>query len=267
MSDAEWALVRDLLPVPGWLAGRGGRPEGYCHRQMIDAVRYLVDNGIKWRAMPCDFLPWPRVYAFFVRRRDLGLVAELHDRLREAVRRSQGRTEEPTAGVVDSQSVKADATVTHVSRGFDAGKRINGRKRHLLTGTLGLLLAVQVTPASTTDRDAARVLLPTAKQHFRRLARLWADGGYTGHLTDWTDQHLGLILDIVRRSDDVRGFQVLPRRWVVERSFAWLLRSRRLVRDYERRTDTGETVVLWSMTMLMSRRLAAQQCPAPARAA
>jgi transposase len=109
MSDAEWALVRDLLSVPGWLAGRGGRPEGYCHRQMIDAVRYLVDNGIKWPAMPADFPPWARVYAFFARWRDAGLVAELHDRLRDAVRQAEGRIKEPTAAIVDSQSVKADA--------------------------------------------------------------------------------------------------------------------------------------------------------------
>lgn len=148
-----------------------------------------------------------------------------------------------------------------------AGKKINGRKRHLLTDTLGLVLAVLVTPASTTDRDAARSLLPAAKDHFRRLMRIWADGGYTGRLTDWTTQHVGVVLDIVRRSDDVQGFQVLPRRWVVERSFAWLLRSRCLV--YERRTDTSEAVIWWSMTMLMSRRLAAQrqQRPALARAA
>lgn len=197
------------------------------------------------------------------------MVAELHERLREAVRVAEGRSPEPSAAVVDSQSVKADATVTFASRGYDAGKKTNGRKRHVLTDTLGLLLAVLVTPASTTDRDAARVLLPAAKNHFRRLVRVWADGGYTGHLTDWTVQHLGVVLDIVRRSDDVQGFQVLPRRWVVERSFAWLLRSRRLVRDYERRTDTSESIILWSMTMLMSRRLATQrqQRRAPARAA
>ncbi|MGW2710949.1 IS5 family transposase [Streptomyces sp. NPDC001356] len=265
MSDAEWAVVRDLLPVPGWLSGRGGRPEGYCHRQMIDAVRYLVDNGIKWRAMPSDFPPWPRVYAFFARWQDTGLVTELHDRLREAVRAGEGRSAEPSAQVVDSQSVKADATVTFGSRGFDAGKKIRGRKRHLLTDTLGLLLAVLVTPASVTDRDGARSLLPAAAGRFRRLARVWADGGYTGHLTDWTSRHLGLVLDIVRRSEDVRGFQPLPRRWVVERSFAWFLRSRRLVRDYERRTDTSEAVIRWSMIALMNRRLAAQphQCAVP----
>ncbi|WMC88348.1 IS5 family transposase [Streptomyces rochei] len=268
MSDAEWAVVRDLLPLPGWLAGRGGRPEGYCHRQMIDAVRYLVDNGIKWRAMPSDFPPWPRVYAFFARWRDMGLIAELHDRLRDAVRDAEGRDPEPSAAVIDSQSVKGDATVALTSRGFDAGKKINGRKRHLLTDTLGLLLDVLVTPASTTDRDAARILLPVAKGRFGRLKRVWADGGYTGHLGDWSATQLQVVLDIVRRSDDTRGFQVLPRRWVVERSFAWCLRSRCLVRDYERRTDTSEAVVLWSMTMLMSRRLAARhQGPAPMRAA
>ncbi|MCX4919960.1 IS5 family transposase [Streptomyces sp. NBC_00687] len=225
---------------------------------MIDAVRYLVDNGIKWRAMPSDFPPWPRVYAFFARWRDAGLVTELHERLREAVRTSEGRGPEPSAAVVDSQSVKADATVAHASRGFDVGKRINGRKRHLLTDTLGLLLDVLVTPASTTDRDAARTLLPAARKGFRRLARVWADGGYTGHLTDWTSQHLGLALEVVRRPDGVQGFQALPRRWVVERSFAWLLRSRRLVRDYERRTDTSEAVIHWSMIALMNRRLAAR---------
>ncbi|WP_338058004.1 transposase [Streptomyces dangxiongensis] len=118
--------------------------------------------------------------------------------------------------------------------------------------------AVLVTPASTTDRDAARILPPRARSRFGRLTRVWADGGYTGHLVDWSAAQLGVVLDIVRRSDDTRGFEVLPRRWVVDRSFAWCLCSRRLVRDYERRTDTSEGVVLWSMTMLMSRRLAAR---------
>lgn len=267
-TDVQWALIDPLLPDPAWLRGQGGRRETHCRRAIVDAIFYLVDNGIKWRAMPSDFPPWPRVYAFFTRWRDAGLVAELHDRLREAVRDAEGRDREPSAAVIDSQSVKADATVALTSRGYDAGKKINGRKRHLLTDTLGLLLAVVVTPASTTDRDAARLLLPAARDRFGRLARVWADGGYTGHLVDWSATQLGVVLDIVRRSDDIRGFQVLPRRWVVERSFAWCLRSRRLVRDYERRTDTSEAIVLWSMTTLMSRRLAARgQGPVLARAA
>ncbi|WP_346767450.1 transposase [Streptomyces sp. C1-2] len=139
-------------------------------------------------------------------------MAELHDRLREAVRDAEGRDREPTAAVIDSQSVKADATVALTSRGFDADKKINGRKRHLLTDTLGLLLAVLVAPASTTDRDAARLLLPAARGRFGRLARVWADGSYTGHLVDWSAAQLDVVLDIVRRSDDICGFQVLSRR-------------------------------------------------------
>jgi hypothetical protein len=126
-------------------------------------------------------------------------VAELHERLRGAVRRAEGREEEPSAAIVDSQSVQADATVTLASRGYDAGKKINGRKRHLLTDTLELLLAVMVTPASTTDRDAARILLPAARKHLPRLSRM-DDGGYRGHLQDWAAQRLGLVLDVVRRS-------------------------------------------------------------------
>lgn len=256
MKDAEWAVVRAALPVPAWMNGRGGRPEGYCHRQLIDAVRYLVDNGVKWRSLPADFPPWKRVYAFFCRWRGNGLVREFHDRLRERVRKAEGRRPEPTAAVIDSQSVKADATVRSRSRGFDGGKRINGRKRHVVTDCLGLLLTVLVTPASTTDRDAARTMLSRLRSAHRQLRLIWADGSYTGHLVDWAAQTLGLDVEVVKRSDDTSGFTVLPRRWVVERTFAWLMRSRRLARDYEARTDSGETMILWSMTMLMSRRLA-----------
>ncbi|GHG24816.1 hypothetical protein Shyd_86640 [Streptomyces hydrogenans] len=140
MSDAEWAVVRPLLPAPGRLRGRGGQPEAYCHRAMLDAVRHLVDNGTEWRAMPADFPPWDRVYAFFRRWRDHGLVKEFHDRLRSKVRERAGRDPEPSAGVTDSQSVKADAVVGADNRGFDGGKLVNGRKRHAVVDTLGLLL-------------------------------------------------------------------------------------------------------------------------------
>ncbi|MFI6289526.1 IS5 family transposase [Streptomyces sp. NPDC051018] len=256
MSDVEWAVVRQAFPTPAWMESRGGRPEGYCHRQILDAVRYLVDNGIKWRSMPADFPPWDRVYAFFRRWRDHGLIRELHERLRDQVRRAEGRDTGPTAAVVDSQSVKADATVKGASRGYDGGKKINGRKRHLVTDCLGLVLTVLVTPASTTDRDAARTMLPALREDFRKLRLVWADGGYTGHLVDWAARKLGLVLEVVRRGDDTSGFLVLPRRWVVERTFAWLMRSRRLARDYETLQTSSEALILWSMTMVMSRRLA-----------
>lgn len=263
MSDAEWVVVRPLLPVPGWLRGRGGQPEAYCHRAILDAIGYLVDNGTKWRAIPADFPPWDRVYAFFRRWRDLGLVKEFHDRLRRTVREQAGRDPEPSAGVIDSQSVKADAVVGADSRGFDGGKLINGRKRHAVVDTLGLLLAVMVTSADIGDRAAAQVLLARVATAHHRLALVWADGGCTGSLVGYGLTVLALVLAIVKRSDDMRGFVVLPKRWIVERFFAHLMRSRRLVRDFERSTGSAEAMVYWSMTLLMTRRLARQR---PSRA-
>ncbi|MFI0939706.1 IS5 family transposase [Streptomyces sp. NPDC021020] len=179
MSDVEWAVIRVEMPVPGWLEGRGGQPEGYCHRQLADAVRYLVAGGIAWRAMPADFPAWDRVYAFFRRRRDTGLVAELHDRLRDRVRVAAGRDQEPTAGIIDTQSVKAAASVPAASRGFAGGKNVNGRKRHIVVDTLGLLLTVVVTAGSVTDREAGGTLLARLRERRRRITIVWADGGYT----------------------------------------------------------------------------------------
>ncbi|MFI6289919.1 IS5 family transposase [Streptomyces sp. NPDC051018] len=256
LTDAEWQEIRPLLPVPAWMEGRGGRPEGYCHRVMLDAVFYVVDNGIKWRDMPVDFPAWDRVYAFWRRWRRTGLIGELHDRLRGKVREGAGRDPEPTAAVIDSQSVKADAVVGADSRGYDGGKKINGRRRHLICDTIGLFLQIRVLPAHVTDRQAAADMLPALRERFPTITKLWADGGYTGVLVTWALAVLQLIVTVVRRSDDVKGFVVLPRRWVVERSFGWLLRSRRLARDYERRCDSSEAMILWSMTMLMTRRLA-----------
>lgn len=260
MTDAEWAEVRASLPVPGRLEGRGGQPEGYCHRQMIDAVRYLVDNGTKWRSLPVDFPAWDRVYAFWRRWRDKGWTRELHDRLRARVRQAAGRDPEPTAGIIDAQSVKAAASVPAATRGFDGGKKVNGRKRHIVVDTLGLLLAVMVTAASVTDRDAGQTLMARLRERHWHLTLVWADGGYTGKLVGFARNVLQIALRVVKRSDDTSGFVVLPKRWLVERTFAWLMRSRRLTRDYERRTDSAEATILWSMSMVMSRRLARRGC-------
>ncbi|MFF5282388.1 IS5 family transposase [Streptomyces sp. NPDC013171] len=204
MSDAEWAMVRPLLPVPvpvpGRLRGRGGQPEAYCHRAMLDAGRYLVDNGTKWRVMPADFPPWDRVYAFFRRWRDHGMVKEFHDRLRSKVREQAGREPEPTAGVIDG------------------GKLVNGRKRHAVVDTLGLLLGVIVTSADIGDRAAGQVLLAQVAAAHHRPVLVWADGGYTGSLVEYALAALALVLAIVKRSDGMRGFVVLPKRWIVELS-------------------------------------------------
>ncbi|WP_326770381.1 IS5 family transposase (plasmid) [Streptomyces sp. NBC_01591] len=256
MTDAEWAAVRPLLPAPAWMEGKGGQPEGYCHRWMIDAIRYLVAGGISWRAMPADFPAWGRVYAFFRRWREHGLVAEFHDRLRGRVREREGREAEPSAGIIDAQSVRASALVPVSSSGYDGGKKVPGRKRHIVTDTLGLLLVVAVTAANVGDRDAAVPLLRRLRSLHREITLVWADGGYTGGLVSWCRQELALTLEVVKRTDAMEGFVVLPRRWVVERTFAWLMHSRRLARDYETLTATSEAMIQWSMITRMSRRLA-----------
>ncbi|MFD2683791.1 IS5 family transposase [Streptomyces phyllanthi] len=188
--------------------------------------------------------------------RDKGLTAEFHDRLRDRVRQAAGRDPEPTAAVIDAQSVKAAASVPAVTRGFDGGKKVNGRKRHIVVDTLGLLLAVMVTAASVTDRDAGQALLDRLRERHWRITRVWADGGYTGRLVDLARDAWRIALTVVRRSDDTSGFTVLPKRWLVECTFAWLMHSRRLARDYETRTDTSEAVITWAMSTVMSRRLA-----------
>ncbi|MEU0069267.1 transposase [Streptomyces sp. NPDC006332] len=182
------------------------------------------------------------------------MVQELHDRLRGQVREKLGRDTEPTAGVIDSQSVKADAVIGSDGRGFDGGKLINGRKRHVVVDTLGLLLGVMVTAADTGDRTAAHILLEQVTDARHRLALIWADGGYTGSLVEHCLDAFALVLAIVKRSDDMRGFVVLPERWIVERFFAHLMRTRRLVRDFERCTASAEAVIYWSVILLMRRR-------------
>ncbi|MFE9637190.1 IS5 family transposase [Streptomyces sp. NPDC006463] len=232
MSDEEWAAVRPLLPVPAWLGGRGGQPEGYCHRQTLDAIRYLVTGGISWRSMPVDFPAWARVYAFFRRWRENELIAEFHDRLRENVRKREGREAEPSAGIIDAQSVKAAASVPAASRGCDGGKQVNGRKRHVIRLS-------RSDPGRRGDgREHGRPrgsppLLARLRSLHRDITLVWADGGYTGGLIDWCREKLALTLEIVKRTDDMEGFVVLPRRWVVERTLSWLIHSRRLARDYE----------------------------------
>jgi transposase len=163
---------------------------------------------------------------------------------------------EPTAGIIEAQSVKGAASVPATTRGFDGGKKVNGRKRHIVVDTLGLLLTVVVTAASVTDREVGQTLLEPLRERHWRLTLVWAGGGYTGPLVGFARGVLRIALTVVKRSDDTTGFVVLPKRWLVERTFAWLMRSRRLARDYESRTDSAEAMIRWSMSMVMSRRLA-----------
>jgi transposase len=257
LTDAEWellcpevrAVVAELRRSPA------GRPMEHDLRAGLDGIRYVSRYGIEWRALPVDFPPWEAVYAFFERWNARGLPPALVDRLRGRLRVALGRAELPTAGSIDSQSVKAADTVGAASRGFHGGKKINGRKRHVVVDSLGLVLAVLVTAASVQDRDGAFRLLALLRERFSTITLIWADGGYAGRLVSWAHTALALTLTIVKRSDDTTGFVVLPRRWVVERTFGLLLRYRRLVRDYERRPEHHEAMVLWATVAIMTRQL------------
>ena len=260
MTVTEWAVCEPLLPAPAWLVGRGGRPASWCMRDIVDAIRYLTRNGPVWRALPADFPPAGTVYWWAGKWQAGGCTERMHDDLRARIRLAAGRTAAPTAAIIDSQSVKGSEMIARTRRGYDAGKKINGTKRHIAVDALGLLLTVLVTAASVQDRDAAKPLLWNLRKAFPSVKLAWADGGYAGKLVTWAAGKLKpkLKLEIVRRPDDLHTFQVLPRRWVVERTLSWITRHRRTVRDYERLPAHHETYVYWAMIIIMTRRLARQ---------
>lgn len=254
-SDAEWALLEPLLPTPACQTPVGGRPEKHPRRAIVDAIRYVTDNGCKWRALPADFPPWKTVHGFFTRWNAAGVVEQLRDRLRERIRTGEGRNPEPTAAVIDSQSVRAAETVGAGSRGYDGGKRVQGRKRHIAVDTLGLLLVVIVTAANLQDRTAARTLVTRLRHAHHRIRQVWADAGYNGTLTSWATTTYNITIDIVKKLAGQTTFVVLARRWVVERTFSWITQARRNTRDYERLTTHSEAFINWSMITIMTRRL------------
>lgn len=204
--------------------------------------------------LPHDLPPWQTVYSYFRRWERKGVWQKIHFQLRSQLRVVEGRDPEPSAGIIDSQTVKT--TEKGGVKGYDAGKKINGRKRHILVDTTGLILMVVVHAASVQDRDGAKLVFNKIFNLFPKLHLVWADAGYAGSLIDWVKYFIGCGLEIVRRSDRMNGFKVLPRRWVVERTFAWLGRYRRLSKDYEYLSQTSETMIYAAMTHLMLSRLA-----------
>jgi transposase len=256
MSDSQWALVASLLPPPGNTAGKGGRPEKHPRRVVLDAIFYVARGGIAWRQMPSDFPPAMTIYDIFRRWAKTGVWQHVHDALRDLVRLHAGRDPLPTAAIIDSQTVRGADTVPTASAGYDAGKKTKGRKRHIATDTLGLLLTVVVTAASLQDRDGAHRLLLDLRARFSTISHVWADGGYAGRLLTWAKTVLSLTVEVVKHTDKITGFAVLPRRWVIERTFGWITKHRRCVRDYETLPDHHEAMVYIAMIMTMSRRLA-----------
>jgi len=250
LTDAQWALIRPLLPIAHW---GPGRPIELDMRRVVNAILYIAKTGCQWANLPKDYPNPNSVYYHFNRWSEDGTWEEVNRLVREQVRVQADREAQPSGAMLDSQSVKT--TAVGGVRGYDAGKKVKGRKRHILVDTLGNLLKVVVHPADVQDRDGAKwVFTALPETLWERLKKVWADGGYRGALADWLKQFHDVVLEVVERPADQPGFILLPKRWVVERTFAWLDSYRRLSKDYEYYTDNSEAwIYLASIHHLLSR--------------
>ena len=255
LSDQQWELLSPLLP----LAKSGGRPRSVALRAITNAIFYIVVAGCAWRMLPNDFPKWKTVYHYFRAWRLDGTWEKIHTQFVRWERATQGHAAAPSAASMDSQSVKT-ATPAAIAVGFDGGKRIKGRKRHLMVDTLGLVIMVVVTAANVSDQQGARLIfkrLAALPERIARLILVWVDGTYDGiDFMKWTMDTYGWILATIKRSDATKSFVLLPKRWVVERTWDWLNWSRRLSKDYEVLPETSETFVYVAMIRLMLKRLA-----------
>ncbi len=247
LTDAEWSQIEPLMPK----TKKRGRRRSIDLREVVNAIRYLVRTGCGWRMLPVHFPAWQTVYWWFRRFVRLLLFRSIHDIALMIDRERAGREASPSAGIIDSQSVKAPAAET---RGYDANKKVLGRKRHIVVDTDGRLLMVNLTTADISDSAGAQAILDAIRKRWPWVKHLFADGAYDRLKLMDKAAFLDFVIEIIRRADDQQGFQILPRRWVVERTFGWMTRWRRLVRDYEARLDVSEAMILVAMGGNLLRR-------------
>ncbi|MFE6974479.1 IS5 family transposase [Streptomyces sp. NPDC057682] len=261
LSDARWELIEPVLSA--WRFERRGRaldfgrPPRHDLREIMNAVLHVDRAGCQWAYLPHDFPPHQSVYGYFARWQKDGVFAQLNGLLRELMRQQEGKSAGPTACVIDAQSVKTSTSVPAKSQGIDAGKKIVGRKRSIVTDTLGLLLAVLVTAAGVQDSAAGQTLLNQVAADHPGLRKVWVDGGYRQHLVEHAAA-LGIDMEITARKPGTRGFTPIPKRWAVERTYGWLMLHRRLARDYETHPHRSEAMIHLAMTDLMARRLTSE---------
>jgi putative transposase len=246
LTDSEWEVITSILP--------DNRRRKHSLRQLWNAIFYVVKTGCPWRFVPEGFPPWETVYYYYRQWRERGILEELHAALRLRVRRAAGRASSPSVAIADAQSVKT--THSGTERGFDGGKRIKGRKRHIVVDTLGLILGVVVTAANVQDKRGLPLVLEQIRDRFERLVLIYVDSGYTsGPLAEWVRRRIGCLLRVVPRRAQMTSFSVEPKRWIVERTFGWMNNYRRLSKDYEYRIDSSEAMIYLAMIRLMLKRL------------
>lgn len=248
MSTKEWKIIKPLLPPKA-------ANQQNSLRQIVDASLYVNKTGCQWRALPHEYPPWSSVHYHFNKWSKDGTLEAINTALCKADRRKRGRTETPTGALIDSQSVKTAKEAQDV--GIDGGKKVKGHKRHSLTDTVGNMLNVVVTAANVSDIAGGKLLIEKIMEDFPTIEKIWADGTYRGGFIDWVHEKIEAVLEIVKRDDGEKGFKLLPRRWVVERTFAWLGNYRRLSKDYERLPRNSEGMIYLASIKTMLQRLAA----------